>query len=364
MKEEKDESTKIVTFDDPLEGIKRILADDVEGEIDIISLFSTKEGKKYAQQAQEQKQFTTIGILIPLLQGLLTGIVPKLPELFSDEKMRSVWMEKVEETNGLDPKEKDFFLGVPDMLNLVFQSSIEGEEPSSETDIMSYWGEKAAERYLGGMVLAIHSYAEAYLDSIVDRLIQNDDLRPRVLKYCDKDGKRGNLTLMELDAVAGSKLEVISELAKKAFPWKLSERMWNICKSLDCLGDLVGYTKRVDGKLLEEFKYFCERRNCISHGEPAPDLEEYGLKLDVLDWNEMKDALSDELSKAWPDAPQSLYALIEIGCEWGRESSAAEYFALLERLFKMAVLFPATFDYYVNQAHTKFEATKESRQLI
>lgn len=347
-----EEKVELVVFDDPLEGIKRILAEDVEGEIDIISLFSTKEGKKYAKQAQEQKQFTMIGILLPLLQGLLTGIVPKLPEVFSDEKVRSAWKEKVEETDGLDPKEKDFIVGMPDMLDLMLMSSAEGEETSFETDIIRYWGEKAAERYLGGMVLAIHSYAEAYLDSIVDSLIRNDDIRPQVLEYCDKDGKRGKFTLTELDAVAGSKLEVISELAKKAFPWKLSERMWNICKALDCLGDLAGYTKRVDGRLLEEFKYFCERRNRISHGEPAPDLGEYGLKLDVLDWNEMKEALSDGLSKAWPDAPQSLYALIELGCEWGRESSAAEYFALLERLFKMAVLFPAAFDYYVKQSHT------------
>ena len=47
-----DEKSKLVVFNDPLEGIKRILADDVEGEVDVISLFSTKEGKKYAKQAQ------------------------------------------------------------------------------------------------------------------------------------------------------------------------------------------------------------------------------------------------------------------------------------------------------------------------
>ncbi len=345
VKDDESSESRVIVFEDPLIGIREILADEIDDEVDIASLFISNEGKQYAQHISEQKQFTLNGMLIPILQDLISILLPKISDVFEDEKIASSLKEKVETTSELNPQEKNLLQNLPDWLDLSLKSA--------QQDFVSGFvtrGEKAAERYLGSMVLSLHSYAEAYLDSIIDLIVKNDKTRGKLLQYCDKLGQRPRVSLADLDEESGNKQEIIVALVKRTLPWNLVKRMRSICKAMDKLGDLDGYISKVsDGKLQDQFQYFCDRRNSIAHGKPSPSLEDYSLSIKPFDLDVLRKTLRDELAKAWAEAPEVLYEIIDIGCEWVKESSIMDYFNLMNQLLRMATLYPAIFDYYVNK---------------
>ncbi len=96
MNKKDDEKAEIISFDEPLEGIRKVVADDLEGRIDYNSLFSSEDGKKLSRQIEDQKQFTTVGMLLPLIQDLMKRIHPKLSKLFLDSKFRDAMDESIQ----------------------------------------------------------------------------------------------------------------------------------------------------------------------------------------------------------------------------------------------------------------------------
>lgn len=345
VEDEKSKESRIIVFEDPLIGVRDILADKIDDEVDITSLFTSNLGKQYAQHIVDQKQFTLFGMLIPILQDLMSKLLPKVSDVFENERISNSFKEKVETSSELDPKEKSLLLGLPDWLEASLKSTQQDFVPESNT-----WGERASERYLGTMVLSLHSYSEAYVDSIIDLIIKNDKTRGKLLQYCDKQGQRPRVSLAELDEESGNKQEIISALVKRILPWNLVKRMRSLCRALGKLGEFDGYISRnSDGKLEEEFQYFCDQRNSIAHGKPAPSLDDYDLTFKQFDFESLRSSLENELRKAWSDAPEALYELIDLGCEWAKDSSVMDYFNLMNQLLRMATLYPAIFDYYLNK---------------
>lgn len=345
MKDEKDDTTEILTFDNPLEGIKIILTNEVEGRIDSSSLFTSSEGKKLARQVEDQKQFTTAGMLLPLIQDLMKRIIPKLPKLFSDGKLLSAIDESIKDESDLAPEERELMIRFQDLMKYILKSMEEDVESSYEIP----WGEKAVERYLGSFVLSLHTYVEAFVDSTIDRLVANDGSRVQILEYCDKHFPRRSIDFSELDEVEGGKYEVISELVKRTLPLSLPRRMLVICDALGIRKQIDGFiAKTSNGGLLEDFRHFCDMRNQIAHCEPAPSLADYGIELAPFDWKETKRDLKRDLDNAEIEPPRALYEIIDAASEWGQQSSVAEYFSLLESVFEMSILFVAAFDYFIS----------------
>ena len=71
MNESNEESSNVlVIYSDPISGVQDILSKESDVNVLYESLFRTDEGKHYAKQVNEQKQFTTVGIVFQLVQQL------------------------------------------------------------------------------------------------------------------------------------------------------------------------------------------------------------------------------------------------------------------------------------------------------
>lgn len=344
--EENNEETALVIYNDPLDGIKEILAKGLPENVDLTSLFRTDEGKRFAEQVKSQSDFTLVGILFPLLIELFGTIFPKLVNLFKDEDFKKFYEEKISEVDELDQSARKVFDGIPDMLSSLFNNLDELEASEFETDLRNVFGNKAEERFIGNMVFSLYSYLQAYIDSIIELLIRTESVRKQFLSYWDARRLQPRVGLLELDELSGDKYDAISELVKRSLPLNLAKRMNIISTAMNCQSQIENHLRDLDAKsTVDELRFLCDKRNEIAHGSPAPDISEYGIRIEKFDWKGFKESLIEELEKIWPSPTENAYAIIEFICEWAESVSFTDYFALLEFLPKSAFLFPAIFDY-------------------
>ncbi|MFW9887706.1 MAG: hypothetical protein ACFFER_05950 [Candidatus Thorarchaeota archaeon] len=355
----KDEETTLVVYEEPLDGIKEVIAKGLPENIDLRSLFYSPEGKRFANQVQSQKEFTLVGILFPMLIELFVKIYPKLMDIVRDVRFKSFYKEQITETEEIDEKSKRIIEQIPDMIELMLDSMDEETSTELETGFDTIFGSKAKERFLGNMVFSLHSYLQAYVDSIIESLVRNEKeaVRKQFLEYWDSRKVNLRIGLLELDETSGDKYDAIIEIVKRSLTSNPVGRMHTICKAIDCDKQLKQLIEKLDGKITEdELRFLYDQRNRIAHGDPAPELKEYGLELEQLDWAALKESLIEEVVKVWPEAPEGVFAIIELACVWAEKIAAADYFVLLDYLPKTVLTFPAIFDYVINDAIKAIDA--------
>ena len=168
------------------------------------------------------------------------------------------------------------------------------------------------------------------------------------MEYCDKRRRGIRISFCELEEVDGGKLDLISELVKRALPMSLPKRMMSICDALGVRKQIDRFIERASGgRLLDDFDYFCRLRNMIAHSEPAPSLDEYGIEIETLEWDDLRSQLERTTDQLELPVSTALTRIIDAPAEWGRRSSLFEYLLILDTLFEMAVLYAASFDFFV-----------------
>ncbi|MHA2041919.1 MAG: hypothetical protein ACXACG_03380 [Candidatus Thorarchaeota archaeon] len=355
----KGEETTLVVYEEPLDGIKEIIVRGLPENIDLSSLFSSPEGRRFANQVQSQKEFTLVGILFPMLMELFVKIYPKLMDIVRDPRFKAFYEEQLTETEEIDEKSRKTLEQIPEITKLMLESMDDDTSMELETGFDNIFGSRAKERFLGNMVFSLHSYLQAYVDSIIESLVRNEKeaVRKQFLEYWDTRKVNLRIGLLELDETSGDKYDAIIEIVKRSLTSNPVGRMYTICKAIGCDKQLKHLIERLDGEITEdELRFLYDQRNRIAHGDPAPELEEYGLKLEPLDWAALKESLIEEVVKLWPEAPEGVFAIIELACGWAEEIAAADYFALLDYLPKTVLTFPAIFDYVINDAIAVIDA--------
>lgn len=340
-----------VVYKHPLEGVQIILTEGIKDEVDLTSLFRTSEGKRFANQVASQKQFTLVGILFPMMIELFVRISPKIPAIISDDKFGGWFKEKVEESDEMDQKSRELLSQIPEFVKLAFEDIETNSELPSSIDEL--FGERANERFLGSMVLSLHSYLQAYIDSIIDSLIRTESVRSQFLEYWDSRRIQPHIGLADLAETSGDKYDVISELVKRSIPLNLLTRMKVLCNATKSYQKLESHLREYNlEEITEATRYFCDLRNRIAHGEPAPPIDSYGFEISQIDWKELENWFVEELLKVWPDPPTGVFGIIEMGCEWAQQHGALDYFTLLDHLPRLALMYAAVFDYTIHETLT------------
>lgn len=340
-----------VVYKHPLEGVQTILAEGIKDEADLTSLFRTSEGKRFAKQVASQKQFTLVGILFPMMIELIVRISPKIPEIISDDKFTGWFKEKVEESDEVDHKSRELLSQIPEFIGLAFEDI--GKDNELTSGIEELFGERANERFLGSMVLSLHSYLQAYIDSIIDTLIRTDSTRSQFLEYWDSRRLQPRIGLADLVETSGDKYAVVSELVKRSIPLNLLNRMKVICNATKLHQKMESCLREYKLEdITEATRYFCDLRNRIAHGEPAPPIDSYDFEISQIDWKELENWFVEEVTKVWPDPPTGVFGIIEMGCEWAKQHGALDYFSLLDYLPELALMYAAVFDYTISEMLT------------
>lgn len=359
-KDENKEEVALVVYDTPIDGIKEILAEGMPEHVDLTSLFYTPEGKRFANQVKSQSDFTLIGILFPLIMELLEKLLPKLIDISRDKRFKTFYEEKVAESDELNENSRNIIGSIPDIIEFMLESLDESSNEKPETSFSEIFGSKAKERFVGNMVFSLHSYLQAYIDSIIEFLIRNDLVRKQFLGYWDSRKLNPRIGLSELDEISGDKYDAITEFVKRSLTLNLVKRINVICTALNCKQQLSNLLKELNAEqIVDKLRFLCDQRNRIAHGTPAPDISEYGIEMEELDWKALKDSLIEEIFKVWPNPPEGVFAIIELACDWAESVAVTDYFALLDYLPKSAILYPAVFDYVIHDAIREIEEKQD-----
>jgi len=362
---EKEEEIVPVVYANPLDGIQDIIANGFPENVDLSSLFLSPNGKRFANQVQSQMEFTLVGILFPMVIELFVKIYPKLIDIIRDGRFKSFYKSQILETEDIDEKSRDVIEQIPDILEIMFDSLDEQTGEELEIGFDNIFGSKAKERFLGNMVFSLNSYLQAYIDSTIESLIRNEtsSVRTSFLEYWDSRKIDLRIGLLELNEISGDKYNAIAEIIRRSLTSNPLMRMRTICKAMNCVSELNQLLEKLDAKSSEdELRFLYEQRNRIAHGDPAPELGEYGLKLEPLDWKEIQESLIDEVMKIWSDPPDGVFVIIELACDWAEKIAVADYFTLLDYLPKTALLFPAIFDYIIDDTIKKINTTREENE--
>ncbi|MGY5853382.1 MAG: hypothetical protein RTU92_07455 [Candidatus Thorarchaeota archaeon] len=354
------EEEALIVYENPLVGIKEIVAKGIPDNVDLSSLFRTDEGKRFANQVKSQSEFTLVGILFPLLFEIFGRILPKVSDLVRDQRFKDFYKEQMETTEDLDDTSKRIIESLPDLAEYMFDNLDKSASDELENEFDSLFGFKAKERFLGNMVFSLHSYLQAYIDSIIESLIRNDSVRRHFLEYWESHKLHHRISLVELDELSDDKYEAVAELVKRSISLNLVKRMNIICTALGCQSDLSNLLNKLNArKVVDEIRFLCDQRNEIAHGNPAPDITDYGIEMEEFDWNSAKKSIIEEVEKVWTNPPETVYAIIEFVCDWAEDVAAIDYFALLDYLPKATILYPAVFDFVIYDAIKKLEEESE-----
>jgi len=342
-----------VVYTDPLEALEQILREGLPDNADLTSLFSTNEGKQFAENVENQKQFTLTGTTFQMVIELFFRVVPRLASVFSNGGFKDWWNQQIGSDPDIDEKGKKALMQFPEMMELAL-SQDDTKEAEAPLDFIELFGERTRERFIGAMVFSLHSYAQAYIDSVIESLVRDDSTRAEFLESCDSRRILQRLSLSELNEAAVDKYGVIAELVRRSLPSGLLKRMKAVCQAL-------GYQKELDkvirsrslDKVDDDFQYFCDWRNRIAHGDPAPDLKQYVSEVTPTAWDDLTKSIREWFHGFWPIPPEEVEALIELGFEWAKSTSVLDFFLALDGLTKMVLLFPALFDFVVSMAKQK-----------
>jgi hypothetical protein len=135
--------------------------------------------------------------------------------------------------------------------------------------------------------------------------------------------------------------------------------MRRICEAIGCIKEFNSLVSSYGlQRAVKELEYLCEWRNVIAHGEPAPDIDEYGLEFEQTDWNQFKESIIEEILRVWRDPPDTVFTIIEIVCDWAEETSSTDYLSILQELPVMALALPALFDHVINETWNQPKQTE------
>lgn len=358
-KSKEEDDTELVVYDDPLKGIQNILEHGFPKKADLTTLFSTPEGKRFAQQVEEQRQFTLVGILLPMMFEIAAKVLPRLPEVFSDERFKDWWEHEVHRSSEIEDEKRALVGQFPEMMELAFSEGSENSVHALGEDLNEVFGKRARDRFVGNMVFSLHSYVQAYVDSIIESLIREDSMRNRFLQSWDRNRAHLRLSFTELDEISGDKYDIITELVRRSLPSNLPRRMRRVCEAIGCIKEFNSLVSSYGlQRAIKELEYLCEWRNVIAHGEPAPDIDAYGLEFEQTDWNQLKGSIIEEILKVWHDPPDTVFTIIELVCDWAEETSPTDYLSMLQELPVMALALPALFDHVINKTRNQSKQTE------